>query len=248
LVIIPSLVAQGWFMSDFNKEVLDVTLSGDPQRMQALNSSMMSQIGIVGLLVNFALVLPMSSIAVGWHRFLLRHEQPATGAAFRLDGVVRDYALLALLFTLIFTGPTLVRFGLERVLDGTTTAGVLTSSALVLIPLILCPFLLRLSVMLPGVAVENPEATMAGAWAKSRGNGLRILLIGVAVSLPFVLVGTPLSLFTIAFRDSAAAVIGIQVVAQLILLLGTMALVTVLSLAYQHFYERETPYPAAVTA
>lgn len=246
VVIIPIYVVVGWYMYDLYKKIWDATLSGDPETMAAIDTGLTSQVTLVSLLANLITVLPMSSIAVGWHRYLLRREQPTATAAFRFDGVVRQYALLAFLLTMVMTGPGLVRLGLERVMDMTTTAGLVTNVALIGIPLVLTLLILRLGVMFPGIAVQNPDATVAGVWARTRGNTLRLLLSEVAVFLPFVLVSTPLTFIMMAFRDNPSAVIGMQVAMQLVTFLGAMAVVTILSLAYRHFYERDNPAPATV--
>ncbi len=50
---------------------------------------------IAGMVLWLAQLVPMSAIAVGWHRFLLRNEQPYSRSAGHLGGPLRDYAVVA---------------------------------------------------------------------------------------------------------------------------------------------------------
>jgi len=118
------------------------------------------QISFAQLALFLVSLIATSSLAVSWHRFVLRDE-PAAG--LRLDGSVMRYAgysllflfafsiLLLLVLGLAFSAPSAAGFGLPAaVLAG----GIVT----------------RLSIKLPAVALSNRAFTFRQAWAASAGN------------------------------------------------------------------------------
>src|SRR5215471_640821 len=58
-------------------------------------------------IVSTVIMLPvLASVAVAWHRLLLRDEHPGHGAYLRLDGVVVGYAVLAFWIGLFALAPS----------------------------------------------------------------------------------------------------------------------------------------------
>ncbi len=65
------------------------------------------------------IMLPtVASVAVAWHRLLLRDEHPGPGFYLRLDKTVAGYAILAFLIGLIITVPSTVVIALPQIVPG----------------------------------------------------------------------------------------------------------------------------------
>lgn len=142
-----------------------------------------------------------SSIAVLWHRRLLRDEA-ARGAPVRLDAFAWRY-LLRFIFIVFSVGilTSLVetlsgdRFEIVNSLRGSVSElaelasrnpllfliSLLISAAMIIISL-------RLSVALPAAAVGDVTNGPAVAWDATAGNGFRLLVIAMLVALPLLAV------------------------------------------------------------
>jgi hypothetical protein len=137
----------------------------------------------------------LASIAVAWHRLVLRQERITSPAYLRLDRAVWRYALYSLAFFLALTVgavlSVLMAFRLPFV-----------GSYLVLLSIIVAPVLLvglvlpRLSLVLPAVALGEPLSPWQ-AWRITRGNTLRLALATFLCMLPalFVIMLLPMLSF-----------------------------------------------------
>jgi hypothetical protein len=147
----------------------------DPQSLE-LNAFAMVQIvsAAVSLLV-------FSSMAVSWHRFILRDE---AAPALRLDSLVLRHAVNFLLIMLIALVPAMV--------------GLVFLSVVPLFTILLLPILLAvaaavtcLSIKLPAVALGNFGFTFKDAWASCTGNFWQLLgvfLLNAAIALGALLI------------------------------------------------------------
>lgn len=181
----------------------------------------------------------LASIAVAWHRLVLREE--ATSGAFylRLDGMVCRYALILLVLFVLVGAP--VAFALPGVLSAPhnpeMAAGVIFVLGAVATLAIAGFVLPRLSLVLPAVALGE-GLSAAAAWGVSRGNTWRLLWATLLCSLPlYALFLTPLELFVRDETQASAAVVG--TIGSLINVLVVTVGVTLLSLSYRHFVRRE---------
>lgn len=165
------------------------------------------------LLVQFATglisIIAVCSMAVSWHRFILRDE-PASG--MKLDAPVLRYAGNTLLIMLSMLVPALV------FLIG--MAFMPAAGAALGLPLLVLAggVVTRASIKLPAVALGNTGFSFRDAWAASEGNFwacvgvfllnaailLGILLVLTLVSSLLALIGDGLSL---AFSVAAVAVL-----------------------------------------
>ena len=128
------------------------------------------------------------SMAVNWHRFLLRDDIPEGWENLRLDGKVWRYAGNSLLISLI-AGLIFLAFFIVIVIAGLVMRALhgaapgdpqawslafvllmLVSFAVSLLPLI---FMFRLSIKLPAIAVGD-DYGLGDAWRDSRGNNIRL--------------------------------------------------------------------------
>ena len=128
----------------------------------------------------------LASIAVAWHRLVLREERVTQPAYFRLDRVVWRYVLYAFAFLLLERGALVIfaflvqNLAIEAVsstrllieLLATPTA----TGAAMAIGLLVLP---RLSLVMPAMALGE-RLSLRHAWRITRGNTLRF---GVATAL-----------------------------------------------------------------
>ena len=145
----------------------------------------------------------LASIAVAWHRLILRGEQVRQVAYIRLDGIVRRYALYALAFLLLERGALLVsaflaeylaiEADLIELLAAPAATGATMGVGLLVLP--------RLSLVLPALALGE-RLSLRHAWRITRGNTLRLgaatalcmlpaVTLAMLIPLLMLLVGAP---------------------------------------------------------
>jgi hypothetical protein len=139
---------------------------------------------LVQLLAGIVSIIAVCSMAVSWHRFILRDE-PASG--MRLDANVLRYAGTTLL---IMLGMLLPALAFLLVLAIAPAAG-----ALLGLPLIILAggIVTRVSIKLPAVALGNASFSFRDAWAASEGNFwpcVGVFLLNAAILLAVLLVLT----------------------------------------------------------
>ena len=151
----------------------------------------------------------LSSIAVAWHRLVLRRERVTQPAYVRLDGVVWRYALYALVFLLLERG-TLICFVLAQNLateadfmDSTRLLIELlgapaATAAVIAIGLLVLP---RLSLVMPATALGE-RLSLRHAWRITRGNTLRLGMATALCMLPAVTLAMLVPLLMLLVRVS----------------------------------------------
>jgi hypothetical protein len=99
LLMAPVYAYLAWWQAPRAMELMRAVRFGQPFVDPDPLLTMLTQ--IVGKLVG----LPaLASIAVAWHRLLLKDEHPGAGVYLRLDGIVAGYAVLAF-FVGLLAGP-----------------------------------------------------------------------------------------------------------------------------------------------
>jgi hypothetical protein len=162
----------------------------------------------------------LASIAVGWHRLILRGERVTQAAYVRLDGVVWRYVLYALAFLLLERGTLLITAFLAEYLaidlDVSTSellAAPTATAATMAIGLLVLP---RLSLVMPAMALGE-RFSLRHAWRITRGNTLRLgaatalcmlpaVILAMLVPLLMVLVGGTLVARLLVAADCRAYV------------------------------------------
>lgn len=202
-----------------------------------------SKLGLAGTALSLAMSLPMASIAVGWHRLILRQAQPGSADTLRLDATVWRYLGIGLLFSLAIFLPSVLQMLLMG--DGTNVQLFSWSSqrpiwlSLALL-LVIAAFVARLSVTLPGVALDLPEATIAGTWQRTRRHTFK-LFAGAALALvPVAVLAALFNAIANAVGTDAALFSG-HLLTSLARLIGVAVMLTFLSLAFRHFYKDAFP-------
>ncbi len=198
----------------------------DPQAAELGAAHMIQLIsGVVGL-------LGFSSMAVNWHRFILRDEM---GSSARLDAGVFRYAGNSLLIMLIVAMPVLAVMALSMFAP-------ILSVLLLPLGLLLGAAVMRLSIKLPAVALGRKDFTFRDAWAASAGQGWRfvgLLLLNAVIVLAIVVMAM-LILHGVSLVSAAAvlaAALAIQAAAGLFLTLLNASIFTSL---YGFFVERRS--------
>jgi hypothetical protein len=207
-----------------------------PDPRAAAGAYVASQIA-VSLLALFA----YSSVAVNWHRYVLRDEIPAPASRLRMDDTVWRYFGTMMLILLILIGVFVlitVPLTLIAALAGSA------QSAGVLIGLIGLPFMgiafFRFGIKLPAVALGEAGFSLADAWRRTAGNDMRLAglfclnILGVVlVSLPLVALRVGLSAVSPGLAETLS--FAAEVIANWFV---TMFGITMLTSLYGFFVER----------
>lgn len=155
--------------------------------------------GIIGI----AYFLASLPFLVSWYRFIIDGPLGLEGRPLftfgRLEG---RFLLWAVVLALVVAAPMIVAGAVAIPF----ASGNISAHQLPVLPLLLAVFFfillilasLRLSLIFPAVAVEEP-ASFARAWEMSKGNSLRMLALAAAVHLPALFFGGILQLMVIGF-------------------------------------------------
>jgi hypothetical protein len=208
----------------------------------------------------------LASIAVAWHRLILRQERVTAPAYLRLDGTVWLYALYSFLLMLLVVapavpllvraapsdtlgGPVAVMQGANRDLVASIAIMAAVQGVAILLALILAVLVPRLSLVLPALAVGE-RLSPAQSWRMTRGNTLHLALATLLCTLPgYLLVVLVLLAFswdwTEGVEDRAAFAAAGLIISIGFAVLAVLA-VTLLSLTYRFFAgQRDEGQPAA---
>jgi hypothetical protein len=211
-----------------------------------------STIAASGLLIMIELPA-LASIAVAWHRLILRQERVTARAYLRLGGNVWLYVLYTLLLGLLFLAPLVLLLlpiaddpdsvWMPAVNDSAWLFWLLTAfvlaQAVALFLALAVGFLVlpRLSLVLPAVALGEP-LSLRRAWRMTRANTLRLTLASVLCILPGFLPSLPAFwwAWTGAAENGALYVMG-ELISSVGYAVFAIFAVTLLSLTYRFFAE-----------
>lgn len=164
---------------------------------------------LVQLATGVISIIAVCSMAVSWHRFILRDE-PAPG--MRLDAPVFRYAGNTLLIMLAMLAPALVFLAGMVFLPA--------AGAVLGLPLIMLAggAVTRASIKLPAVALGDAGFRFRDAWAASQGNYwacVGVFLINAAILLGILLVLTMVSGMLFRISEVLALVFNVAAVSVL---------------------------------
>ena len=219
--------------------------------MQAGNTLGPAGLNLVSLLLGLVIG---ASVAVGWHRLLLRGEQPGSGAYLRLDSTVWSYVALAGLMLLI-SMPFLATAWVFA-----TKAPELAAQAERANPEIdpwlalLLPFMMigmwvalfvttRLSLVLPARAVGVDDLTLSDSWRLTGGSFWRLFGGTLICYLPALLISSLLVSLLGADKSIGSFLAG-QALSSMAGIVTSVFPLAFLSLAYRHF-TGDGPAPVA---
>ncbi len=226
-----------WWQEPRVMEMTQAALAGEPFTDPNPVLTLVAQI------VGQVILLPaLASVAVAWHRLLLRDEHPGPGVYLRLDGIVAGYAILAFWIGVIGLAPGNVSRMFEIVTGTSATKGgvaALVIQSLAGVVSIIAFFIVaRLSLALPGIALGRDDVTLATAWRVSKRNTWRMFLAYFLCVLPWAAISGGILYWLFLPDYGQAAVTLVWVVMSLLWIPVGMISVGMLSLAYRHFFER----------
>lgn len=198
--------------------------------------------GMIALVIGLFSMFAFSSIAVSWHRYILRDEVPQGWARLRTDNTVWRYfgntllifliVLACILVPALFAGLLLFAFG--------------DLGAIFAIPIYFAALLwgvasfYRWSVKLPAIALERQDYFLQNAWADTQNNfwplvGLAVLFALVILVLAFIIAGLTYLVASSGFVFALLIMIVVQVMVNWVV---TIMAVTLLTSLYGFFVER----------
>ena len=223
-LLLPVLIAGNLFIQIYAMPVI-----GQPPPASAIAV----EIGM-GLLM----LLAFSSIAIGWHRYILLDEVPQGWQRLRLDGPVLRYFGNVILISLVL-GLIALPFMLVAVLVAVLAQQPnLIMFFFVVLPLMLGMFY-RYSIKLPAIAVDRQNFGLGDALRVSKGNTWRVIGLGILVALTAIAIGLLFGGVTLLIsKIGGSTALGAVVVLQLAVnWVSTIFSITVLTSLYGFFVE-----------
>jgi hypothetical protein len=141
----------------------------------------------------------LASIAVAWHRLILRGDRVTQATYVRLDGVVWRYVLYALAFLLLERGTLLISAFLAEYLGADLIellAAPIAVGATMGVGLLVLP---RLSLVMPALALGE-RLSLRHTWRITRGNTPRLAMATAVCMLPAVALATLVPLLMLLSR------------------------------------------------
>ena len=238
VLMAPILAILNWLQVPYLTGLIQASASGrpfaDPNPMLTLVIQVLSVVVILPVL---------ASVAVAWHRLLLRNEHPGHGGYLRLDRIVVGYAILAFWIGLIALAPSYLSL-LFQVMTGTSATAqdvlaLVVQSLAGLVSIVAFFIVPRLSLALPGRALGRDDITLGMAWRVSKRNTWRMVWAYFFCISPWAAIAGGLTYYWLLRTDySRATITLILVVMGSFGLVVNMISVGMLSLAYRHFFER----------
>jgi hypothetical protein len=232
LLMAPILAILMWWQEPHFAEMMQAASARQP--FADPNPVLTSVTQIAGQVI----MLPaLASVAVAWHRLLLRDEHPGPAPYLRLDSVVAGYAILAFWIGVITLAPSYVITWTSATMRD--VAALIVQSLAGLASIIGFFIVARLSLAFPAIALGRDDVTLGTAWRVSKLNTWRMFWAYFFCILPWMAIGGGISYWLLFEPDhSRAAVTLVWVVMGLLWIPVGMISVGVLSLAYRHFFER----------
>jgi hypothetical protein len=230
LLLAPFIAIEAWWRAPQTAALLEASRSG-----QSFPPDQTPVLTIAALLLSLVVMLPAAaSIAVAWHRLVLRNEHPGSNVYLRFDSVVVGYMLL-----LAATWLPGRAAGLLRTVIGDSAAfgggaafwliSAFTTALFFILP--------RISVALPAAALQRSDVTFRAAWQATRRNTWRMFWATLLCFLPSALIGYLMIDLLPPEPSRTTMTLAFAALGLLTIPLG-MIPVGLLSLAYRHFFER----------
>ncbi|MDA0780837.1 MAG: hypothetical protein PQ612_06850 [Rickettsiales bacterium] len=136
-------------------------------------------------IVSLVVAMCGASIAVAWHRLILRGERVVSSHYLRLDKVVWNYFALAALILFLETAPQLISPSINNspAISSSESLMILITSIIYLF--IIC-YSVRIVVMFPAIALELPDVSIKKVLRKTRRNFWGLLFAPLFCSLPLI--------------------------------------------------------------
>ena len=211
----------------------------------AYNNDDKSPSAIMGFIQMCIEWLPMASIAVGWHQFLLLNRPPLATPYLRMDRTVWTYYAWGLAIAFVTIAIIAVPFLLWVLMNVADTVSdeakvqpaveALSTPVQLLATLVfsfVAALTFRVALTLPSTAVEGDRPlNLRSSFTLTRGNTLRLCIIGTLGTLPCLLLAILLG----GNEHSLFAYLASQLLIMLLGAIFAITGVTLFSLAYRHF-------------
>jgi membrane-anchored glycerophosphoryl diester phosphodiesterase (GDPDase) len=232
LLMTPVLFAIIWFVSPYLFEVMQAASAGG---VMPRPSGFVLLVQAIETLV----MLPMvASIAVAWHRLVLRDEHVTERAYLRLDRVVLVYAALLLLVRLLYTLPSYLNdMFAGTATDAETMSWLLPTLLIFLLMIVGFYVVARLSVILPALALEHDDITLGRVWKETRGNGWKLFWGYILCTIPIFAVASAGGWWLLTLNESRFVFAFGSVLFTYISSLSMLIAVGFLSLTYRYLLE-----------
>lgn len=185
--------------------------------------------GLLLMLVLIALMVTTSLwIAVAWHRYILRVEEPSSILPAFHGKRLLAYLGTSLLIGIILIIPMVVLGGLAGMIAQAGTTAAVLGSLLTLVLIILIT--LRLCPALPAAALGEPLG-LRGAWAATQGATPDFLVLALIAGVASLAIDLPIFLF----MGAMPLAMGWSVAT---LWIKTMVGASILTTIYGHYVER----------
>lgn len=189
-------------------------------------------------IVAIASLIAFASIAVSWHRYMLKDEVPQGMARLRLDNVVWRYVGNSILMFLIFFAIGLPIGFLGWAIGSTIgIAGLISYGAVFFLVALSASY--RLSIRLPSIAMERTDIRFGDAWRMTAGNFWQFM--GLGLMFIAILLGVGLAVGSITYgvglTGNTLLLVMIIVIQQAMNWVATILGVTLLTSLYGFFVE-----------
>jgi hypothetical protein len=232
LVMAPVVAIMTWWQVPHLEEMMQAARAGkglvDPNPVLTLVTGIASK----------AIMLPaISSVAVAWHRLLLRDEHPG-GVYLRLDRIVAGYAILAFVIGVIGSAPSYLSMLFQAAIGASAenTVALVVQTLAGLVTIVAFFIVARLSLALPALALGRDDVTLAAAWRASKRNSWRMVWAYFFCVVPVMAASGAMTFWLFLPGHSQAAITLASVVMSLMWFPLGMISVGMLSLAYRHFF------------
>jgi hypothetical protein len=206
---------------------------------------------ILSLVMGIVNILAYSSIAVNWHRYVLKDETPVGMQRLRLDNLTMRYffnvigiiIIIAVMSGVLFLLIALVLIPMVAVAIGSgnepqsVTAAVAIALLFPFITFVLVTFY-RLSVKLPAIALDRHDFGFGDAWRATQNNFWRFLGLFLLLILCTIVVLLTMLAATFIFKNFGVLGLSISLAIQVMVnWLTTIFGVTIITSLYGYFVE-----------
>jgi hypothetical protein len=234
LVMAPIIFLFMWWQAPAMMEMMQNARAGRPDPNPGMT--------LLTQALNGLILMPiLSSIAVAWHRLLLRGEH-VSGSYFRLDSVVIGYAVLLFVLALFpsvpsYLGQIYVAMTQRPGAFEIDAGALVVSSLCSIVALVVLIFACRLFMVLPAKALGR-EISFGEAWAATRKNTWRLFWGYMICLLPLAVIAGGFGFWLMFAQPSRVVTASFWTVLTLLWAVYGMVGVGFLSLAYRFFFER----------
>jgi hypothetical protein len=182
----------------------------------------------------------LASVAVAWHRLLLKEKRQSAGWYAKLDGATLRYAAVSFGLSLFWNAPfwLLVPIFRASASGDPSVASVLALFAMAGSALVLGLVTSRISLVLPALAIGQP-LSLAQSWQITRGNSWTLMLTSCCCLIPATVVTfATLEVLPELLRPTRLASSMRDTIISLYSAITLVVLVSQMSIAYAHFVEQ----------